>query len=170
VSSQPSPLGRYQESDAREAQPRDVCLVGVPVQVLLAARQHHDDLMREFAVLAVAEHDPRASVPRRLEELVDALGVHYGAAAERPDGPTDEAARQGLRTMDLTFRVPPSVVEAANRLEALMSEADEFCRTEQMLTLPRNELLQQFSRWYLDEFRRQVAGLPPRPWTGPLAP
>jgi hypothetical protein len=26
----------------------------------------------------------------------------------------------------------------------------------------------EFTRWYLDEFRRQVAGEPPRPWDGPL--
>jgi hypothetical protein len=26
----------------------------------------------------------------------------------------------------------------------------------------------EFSHWYLDEFRRQVKGEPPRPWDGPL--
>jgi hypothetical protein len=82
----------------------------------------------------------------------------------------DEAVQRGERTLDLTYLVPADVVEAADQLETLMAEADEFCRSEHMLTLPRPALLVQFARWYLDEFRRQVSGRPPRPWTGPLSP
>jgi hypothetical protein len=49
-----------------------------------------------------------------------------------------------------------------------MAEADDFCRREQMLTLERTEVMRTFAEWYLDEFRRQVNGEPPRPWDGPL--
>jgi hypothetical protein len=62
------------------------------------------------------------------------------------------------------------VVEAADHLAALMAEADEYCRREQMLTLQRSEVVRDFSAWYLDEFRRQIQGEPPRPWDGPLDP
>jgi hypothetical protein len=51
-----------------------------------------------------------------------------------------------------------------------MAEADEFCRTEHMLTLPRTERLERFAHWYLEEFRQQIKGQPPQPWTGPLTP
>jgi hypothetical protein len=147
----------------------EVRLIGVPVQVLIASRQHHDDLMREFTVLAVSEPDLRSSVPQRLTALTQILGVRYGATASRPDKLIDEAAQRGERTLDLTYQVPGDVVEAADQLEALMAEADEFCCTEQMLALPRSPLQVQFAHWYLDEFRRQVNGQPPRPWTGPLS-
>jgi hypothetical protein len=30
--------------------------------------------------------------------------------------------------------------------------------------------MKDFARWYLDEFRRQIAGEPPQPWAGPLDP
>src|ERR1700712_5073727 len=168
--SQPSPLGRYDDSNGAEVgRTLEVRLLNAPVQVLIAARRHHDEVMHEFSLLAVNEASPRA-VPRRLADLVETLGRRYGASARRPDAEVDAALDRGAVTVDLTYQVPAHVVEAADRLEALMTEADEFCRREQMLTLPRSALLVDFAHWYLDEFRRQIAGFPPAPWTGPSAP
>jgi hypothetical protein len=168
VSSQPSPLGRYDKGGGSGRPVHEVRLVGVPVQVLVAARQHHDDLMREFTVLAVSEQDLNASVPHRLTALTEILGARYGATVNRPDRVIDEAVQRGERTVDLTYRVPADVVEPADELETLMAEADEFCCTEQMLALPRTPLLVEFAHWYLGEFRRQIGGQPPQPWNGPL--
>jgi hypothetical protein len=163
---EPSPLGRYDDSSDDEPL-HEVRLVNVPVRVLAAGRQHHDELMHEFAILAVADGS-QSHLPRRLVELVDTLGTRYAGAAERPDATVDAALERGEDTVDLTYRVPAHVVEAADRLSALMDEADEFCRSEDLLTLQRSEVQQRFARWYLDEFRRQVAGEPPLPWDGPL--
>ena len=49
-----------------------------------------------------------------------------------------------------------------------MDEADQFCGSEHLLTLPRSPVERRFSWWYLEQFRRQVAGGAPEPWTGPL--
>ena len=43
----------------------------------------------------------------------------------------------------------------------------QFCRQEQMLALARSEVQHRFAQWYLEEFRRQIAGEPPQPWDGP---
>ena len=169
MSSQPSPLGRYDTAGGADRPLHEVRLIGVPVQVLIAAREHHDDVMREFTVLAVDEPDLRSSAPHRLTVLTEILGARYGATASRPDSVVDEAARRGERTVDLTYQVPAEVIAAADQLETLMAQADEFCCTEQMLALPRTPLLVQFAQWYLDEFRRQISGQPPQPWTGPLS-
>lgn len=165
---QPSPLGRYDSADTVDGQTSEVRLLRVPVRLLAAGRAHHDELMHEFAVLAVAEPDTSATVPRRLVGLIETLGKLYGTAASRPDALIDQAINEGTDTLDLTYQVPAHVVDAADRLEALLAEADEFCRTEQLLTLPRPPLLRDMAHWYLDEFRRQIAGEPPRPWSGPL--
>jgi len=162
---QPSPLGRY--DDSPDDQPtHEVRLLNVPVRVLAAGRQQHDELMHEFAVLAVALED-RSSVPARMLELIDTLGTRYGRAADRPDSAVDEAIARGADSVDLVYEVPAHVVEAADALEQIMNEADEFCQREQMLTLGRSEVQQRFAQWYLDEFRRQIEGEPPRPWDGP---
>jgi hypothetical protein len=166
---QPSPLGRYDSSRTDDEQSHEVRLLRVPVRLLAEARAHHDELMHEFAMLAVAEPDRSGTVPHRLLDLIETLGNLYGATASRPDALIDQALADDVATLDLTYEVPAHVVTAADRLEALLVEADEFCGSEQLLTLPRPPLLRDLAHWYLDEFRRQVAGEPACPWTGPLA-
>ena len=162
---QPSPLGRYDDSSGDE-QMHEVRLLNVPVRLMAASRQHHDDLMHEFAVLAVSIED-RSSVPSRMLDLIDTLGTRYGRAADRPDAAVDEAIAAGKDSIDLTYEVPAHVVDAADALERMMDEADEFCRQEQMLTLARSDVQQRLATWYLNEFRRQIAGEAPQPWDGP---
>jgi hypothetical protein len=163
-----SPLGRYDDGGSDDL--HEVRLLQLPVRVMIAARERHDELMREFALLALGGPTGGAAAPRRLVELIEILGVRYGSAAARPDELVDGAAERGDDTIDLTYTVPAHVVDAANTLDTLMAEADAFCAAEQLLTLARSDVMVQFSDWYLEEFRRQVAGLPARPWDGPLDP
>lgn len=163
-----SPLGRY--DDAAPDTLHEVQLIGLPVRIMVASREHHDELLREFSLLALSGPSQRSDVPVRLVELTQILGVRYASSSARPEEEFERAIDAGTATLDLTYTVPAHVVEAADTLSALMAEADEFCRTEQLLTLERTPVLRDFAQWYLDEFRRQVAGEPPRPWTGPLEP
>jgi hypothetical protein len=164
-----SPLGRYDDDPSQEDL-HDVHLLDLPVRVLAASRERHDELMRELALLALGGPVGRPDVPTRLLDLIQILGVRYGHAAARPDELVDDAIARGDDTINLSYTVPAHVVEAADKLDGLMREADEFCRTEQLLTLARSEVMVEFAAWYLDEFRRQIAGEPPRPWQGPLDP
>lgn len=162
-----SPLGRY-DSASEDDELHEVRLLGLPIRVLIAGREHHDGLMREFALLALAEDQHRSQLPARLIELTEILGVKYGRAAARPSEEIELAVAEGRDTIDLTYRVPAHIVEAAEVLDALMNEADAYCESEQLLSLKRTEIMTEFSEWYLEEFRRQIAGEPPVPWTGPL--
>lgn len=167
-----SPLGRY-ASGSSEEELHEVRLVGTPVRVFVAAREHHDDLLRELALLALAapEDAPaHAAVPARLARLVQVLGTRYGAATARPNAEIEQALAAGMDRVDLVFQVPASVVGAADELEQLMAEADDFCAAEQLLTVRRSPAMRALSEWYLEELRRQVQGAPPRPWDGPLDP
>ena len=166
---QTRPLGRYDESASGTESVHTVRLVGVPVRILEAGRRHHQELMHEFSLLAVAE-ELTDDVPQRMLELIDTLGRRYAETGDAPNAEVDAAVARGDDTVDLTYEVADHVVEAANHLESLMAEADEFCEREQMLTLQRSDVVKEFSAWYLDEFRRQIAGEPPRPWDGPVDP
>lgn len=166
MSSQPSPLGRYDDGGTEDL--HEVRLLNVPVRVLVAGREHHDGLMREFALLALAEDSHRSQLPARLIELTEILGVKYGRAAARPSEEVEAALAADQESVDLTYQVPAHVVEAAEVLDALMNEADEYCRSEDLLTLQRPAVVAQFGSWYLEEFRRQIAGEPPSPWSGPM--
>lgn len=148
----------------------EVRLLGFPLQVFAVARLHHDELLREFALLALA---PAAAteghaLPARLVALIDILGRHYGAATERSDAVRDEALARGDEVVDLTYHLPPSAAESVRTLNELMNEADEFCRSEQMLTLAATQMERDFRDWCLQQFERQLQGGAPSPWTGPL--
>src|SRR3954468_24772962 len=161
-----SPLGRY-DVDAHGGV-HAVDLSGVPLRLLAVSREHHDEVMREFAMIALDESFDAKHTPTRFIELIDILGRRYGAASARPDAEVDAALERGEDTIDLVYHVPEHVTEAAQQLDTLMSEADEFCRQQHMLALARPQLLIDFARWYLDEFTRQVSGQPARAWDGPL--
>jgi cation transport regulator ChaC len=159
-------LGRYDDMSGDAT--HEVRLLNLPLKLLEQGREHHDEVMREFAMLALDENLSTDHVPSRMLELIDVLGRRYAASAARPDAEVDAALARGDTTIDLVYHVPAHVAEATQQLEKLMTEADEFCRQQKMLALERPPHVVEFTRWYLDEFRRQVAGEPPRPWDGPL--
>jgi len=108
------------------------------------------------------------ALPPRLRELVDILGRRFGASTSRADMERDAAIERGDATVDLTYHVPVSLAADLQMLTQLMDDADDFCRMEKLLTLPRDPSMVAFSHWYNGEFLRQIDGLPPIPWNGPL--
>ena len=169
-------LGRYtHESDQTEQSDqtdlRTVRLVGLPIALFLRAREHHDELIREFTLMAIRSDGMAANgtaLPPRLRELVDILGRRFGASTSRADMERDAAIERGDATVDLIYHVPASLGDDLKMLTLLMDDADEFCRMGTLLTLPRDANMVAFGHWYNNEFLRQIDGLPPTPWNGPL--
>ncbi len=163
----PSPLGRY-APDPSGARLARVVLLGLPVPLLLAGQEHHDGLMREFGLLALAGQIAETDAPRRLVELVAILGQQYGSARERRDEEIDAALLRGDVTIDQVMGVPETATAPVRALQELMAEADEYCRQAMLVTLPRPDAVRRFSDWYLAEMTGQIAGAPPHRWDGPL--
>ena len=157
-----SPLGRY-ASDVDDDHVT-VVLRDAPLRIWQRAAEHHDELMREMALLALAPDPP--DLPQRLTELVQVLGQQYGAAGARPDDDRDAALAAGRDRADLVYEVPRSAGAAAVRMRALLDEAEEYCRTS-LLTLAQSDVEAAFSHWYIEEFVRQTDGHEPTPWPGP---
>lgn len=160
-----SSLGRY--LPAGDGALVEVRLLGLPVELTVAAREHHDGLVRELRLLALEDDAGELDVPARLVELVDSLGTQHATARSRRDDEIEAAHARGARTVDLVEQVPPSVGEVADRLVGLLEECDRFCEQGQLMTLPRSPLVRRFSRWYLDQFRDQARGRPATRWDGP---
>lgn len=144
----------------------------LPVELQARASEHSQELQREFVLIAEGLHhtDEQTPLPRRLLELVEALQRRYGGFTVEQEDALDRALRDGVPTLDLTFRVPADVAGAAISLGELLDEADQYCREgRHLLTLATPPDLVEFRRWYLQQFVDQVAGGPARPWEGPLA-
>ena len=157
-----SPFGRY--AGAPTDASVTVVLQDAPLRVWQRATEHHDELMREMALLALS--DPPPELPERLLELVDVLGNRYGAAGSRPDEEKDAAVAAGRDRVTLTYEITPDQAAQAAGMRALLDEAEAFCATH-LLTMQQPETEARFSRWYIDQFVQQAAGAAPEPWSGP---
>lgn len=157
-------------SVAEQEPPIEVRLLNFPLQLFVSAREHHAELLREFALLAVA---PPGSadrhLPRRLIELIDRVGREYGGAGDSTDLQRDQLIEAGQLSADLTYQLPASAAVPLLQMHELFDEADEYCQKEELLTLAATPAEREFRRWFLEEFTRQLAGMSPRPWNGPLA-
>ena len=140
----------------------EVAIVGLLVDLQRRVAEHHDELMREFALILARRPDHQ--VPARLLDLVAELNARFGAFTAGTQNELAAAERRGDETVDLRYRVPPDVSPAAVRLGRLLDEADEYCRAGDLLTLATPGELLDFRRWFLEEFVRQSSGDPARPW------
>jgi anti-anti-sigma factor len=125
-------------------------------------------LQREFELIRRADPDHQ-TVPHRLLDLIEELGVAFGGVSAGPAAEIEAAVQRGDLTIDLTYEVPPAAGEASRRLTERLDEADEFCRQgDALLTLAAAPEALAYRRWFLGEFSRQCDGEAPRPWPGPV--
>jgi hypothetical protein len=144
----------------------------VPVELQARAAEHAEELQREFVLIAEGLQHSEGTVPlpRRLLDLVEVLQREFSGFTTEQEDAFDEALRAGVRTLDLTFRVPPGAGQAAVAIAEMMDEADEYCREgRHLLTLATPPDLVAYRQWYLQQFVDQIAGRPPAPWEGPLS-
>jgi hypothetical protein len=148
-----------------------VRILGIPVQLHARAAEHGEELQREFALIVQGrEHsDNSGEMPRRLLSLISTLQGNYSTFTTEQEDQLDRAIRSGQSTLDLTFHVPAGAADAAAALEALLDEADDYCREgKHLLTLATPPDLVEYRRWYLREFVNQIRGAAPEPWSGSL--
>lgn len=146
----------------------DVRILGVPLELWARAQEHIDGLLREFTLLVSgAGTGLSPPVPARLLALVDKLERDYAAMTSEQEQQLIAASAAGTQAIDLTYRVPAHAADDAAALQSALSAADEFCRSgEHLLTVVTPPDALAFRQWYLGEFIRQIAGEPPRPWSG----
>ena len=151
---------------SRETELLEVHVQRVPVALWAASQEHFAELMREFTLIAASETtDSPHPVPQRLLDLVEQLTSSYSGFTTEQERALAEAAEAGVESVDLVFRVPLSAAQAAETLEQMLTEADEFCRSgDHLLTLATPPECVRYRRWYLEQFVNQAAGLPPQPW------
>lgn len=146
----------------------EVRLIGVPLDAYCRASQHHDELRREFAFIAQARGADERSIPVRLLSVAEQLNQRFASFTADPGQELDAAVVAGRAAIDVVYRVPAEAGPAAAEFDALLDEADEFCRAGgELLTLAAPPRAAAFRKWFLGEFARQAAGHPPTPWTEP---
>jgi hypothetical protein len=149
----------------------EVQLVGAPVRLWDRTSEHTNELMREFALLAIGQGSGLTDLhlPARLRRLVADLQERFVGVGDAPRAELEAAFAAGQPTVDLTYQVPAEAGPACRDLRDLLAEADDYCaQGRRLITLVSPEDQRRFRDWYLGEFVRQCAGSPPQPWTEPV--
>lgn len=151
-----------------------VLMLQLPVQVWAASQEHHDELLREFALMTAGLEDRDGEappVPVRLLRLVQQLTASFAGSSDEQETRLFAAAARGDEVMDvLEFALPEAAGPACVQLEQLLDEADDYCRAgHHLLTLATPDDIRRFRTWYLAQVREQLAGAPPEPWPAYLA-
>ncbi|WP_432487753.1 hypothetical protein [Kineococcus sp. SYSU DK018] len=144
-----------------------VHLLGVPLRLRESFNEHTQELLRELALVQIgAGHEHVGALPQRLLRLAEDVETTYASFQERPVAALEAASAAGREFADVTYEVPARAGAFTRHLLDVLEQADDFCREQQLLTLPAPPALVAYRRWLLGEFTRQLAGAEPRPWAG----
>ena len=148
------------------AAPDQVVLRGYPVELGVSVAEHVEEWLREFSLMALGREAGTVGheVPERLQEMVRHLTGRYARELSEPERERARAAAAGLVAVDLVYPLRPESAAAAVAWRDLMHEVDRYCAAEELLTLQRTPEQVALGAWVTDEFVRQAAGEPPRPW------
>ncbi len=145
-----------------------VDLVDVPVDLLVHYRVRFRDLRRELTLIALNVGDGasgKPSVGGRLNDVALRL-ESFGPINADADRIIDEALEAGRDRVNVHYDLPTAAVPGILELQALLLEADEFCRAEALLTLAAGPQETAMRAWYLGELIAQASGAEPTPWPG----
>jgi anti-sigma regulatory factor (Ser/Thr protein kinase) len=138
-----------------------VHVLGVPLRLYTDFQTHFKELRREVRLLALA-HESDYPLSRSLSDLFASLDryLREGIGVEQ----IESALAQNRAATDLIVHMPRSIAATLSRFIELLDLADDFCRTQRLLSLARTPEQAQFQRWFLGEFVRQADRLEPLPW------
>lgn len=145
-----------------------VRLGDVPTNLLLTAKSHVDDLVREFTLAASgAASGMTGAVPPALAALIEAVVHGFAGAREAIRRQAIVARSNGEDHVTLELRLPASAADAGEAYLQALDEVDAYCRAARLLTLetpPRHRI---FRQWYVEELvsqlRHAAAGSPAGP-------
>jgi serine phosphatase RsbU (regulator of sigma subunit)/anti-sigma regulatory factor (Ser/Thr protein kinase) len=140
-------------------------LGSVPTDLLLAAKAHIDNLVREFTLAQAGNASSSGTqVPSRLSELVQTVVYGFAIARSSIKRQALAAADRGEVETRLTLTLPLSAADAGEQYLAALDEADRYARAARLLTLETPPVHRIFRRWYVeslvDQLRRQANGRP----------
>ena len=144
-----------------------VALGSVPTDLLLEAKAHIDNLVRELTLAAAAADDAPGAVPPELAGLVSDVVHGFRAARGAIKRQALEASERGDVEVRLALTLPASAADAGERYLAGLDAADRWARDARLLVLETPPVHRVFRHWYVqalvDQLRAAGRGeVPPR--------
>ncbi|HEY0486993.1 MAG TPA: SpoIIE family protein phosphatase [Mycobacteriales bacterium] len=134
-----------------------VRLGDVPTDLLLAAKAHVDNLVREFHLAASgAASGHSAAVPQPLAQLIETVVHRFADARQSIKRQALAASERGAPRTELTLTLPASSADAGEAYLAALDEADAYARATRLLTSETSPQHRAFRRWYVESLITQL--------------
>jgi len=171
--------GDWEELAPVSPQARPVVLEAMPVTLWLAARQHHDALLREL-VLYLAGHDDVQVDVVRADSARGLVSTAVIQAVERAQ--QDGTARSPLPvghpgplppvpdSLALTVSVTVELAGAYAALQDALDAAERLAAAGKLLARPGLPEIVAVRDWVCEQMVAQLAGVGPSPWPGTAQP
>jgi GAF domain-containing protein len=144
--------------DADDAEPTYTVELGdVPTELLISAKAHVDNLVREFTLASAGEVSGNsATVPEDLARLIDTVVHRFAEARHAVKRQAIAAANRGERRTNLTVTLSLPAVEPGEDYLAALDIADTYARDARLLTLETPPQHRVFRQWYVRALVEQV--------------
>jgi len=153
----------------------EVALPGMPPTLWMAARQHHDSLIRELTLLqgsdvqaasrlALAD-EARRSISEATERAV-ARATAQGLARDPLPATHPSPLPEVPPAVDVMLSVAANGQRAFVALQEVLDEAEALARADRLLMRPGLPEVIAVRDWACDQVTAQLAGEPPTPWAG----
>lgn len=156
-------LAAWPDDEPRETT-YTVRLGAVPTDLLLAAKSHVDNLVREFALV---QGTRALEPPLHLARLIETVTRDFAAARAEIKRQAVQAAERGDTETELVLTQPASAADAGERYLAALDEVDRYARSSRLLTLETPPAHRIFRHWYVqslvDQLRARARGEVPAP-------
>ena len=140
-----------------------VRLPAMPIRLWLAARQHHDALLREL-VLYLSDRDS-ADVDMRLSDRARGLVSRVVARTAEELG-VDAMMSWEPATADIEVDVPREAGPAYVALQDCLDLGERLAANGELLTRPGLPEIVELRDWVCHQIAAQLSGVAPSPWLG----
>ena len=153
--------------DYDDDEPRfSIRLGDVPTDLLLSAKTHVNNVVREFVLAeAGAATGAAGTVPIDLTHLISSVVHNFAEARQEIKRQALAAAAAGKERTDLALTLPASAADAGEAYLAALDQVDSYARAARLLTLESLPQHRAFRRWYVEslvtQLRRAARGEPP---------
>jgi serine phosphatase RsbU (regulator of sigma subunit) len=151
-------LAQWQDEPEAGSDERFTVVLGdVPTDLLLDAKAHIDNVVREFT-LAGATNEVDAEVPGDLSRLIDTVVHGFADARAAIKRQALAAAERGEPRTRLVLNLPATAADAGEAYLAALDEADDYARAARLLTLATPPDHRLFRQWYVTAIIEQIRG------------
>lgn len=136
-----------------------VVLGDVPTDLLIEAKAHMDNLVRELSLAGATTGQSAHEVPEDFQCLIETVLHSFGETRDAIKRHALAAARRGEQRTRLTLHLPLSAADAGEAYLRALDDADAYSRAARLLTLETPPDHRLFRRWYVEAVIEQLRAL-----------